>query len=154
MQTQLIPNDINGFIFQGYTKTATPKKNWKWKCSLPTIKIDEYEIVPLTSAKQLKSEGYHMNNCCKDYAQQCSEGKYCIFSIRDSFGNRIATLGAVNDEGYWQFDQCLGYSNCNVIDEFTEHLDSQGKIHLEWSHTELFYVASEVVRVLNASKPQ
>jgi len=153
MQTQLIPNEINSFMFQGSPDTVSPKKNLKWKCSLPTLKIDEYEIVPLTSSKQLKSEGYHMNNCCKDYAHQCSMGEYCIFSIRGNFGNRIATLGAVNDDGYWHFDQCLGHSNSNVIDEFTEHFDSQGKIHLEWSHTELYYVANEVVRLLNETKP-
>ncbi len=152
MHAQQIPSELNNFTIPQSTGTASPPKKWTWKCSLPPLKIDEYEITPLTSSKQLKSEGYHMNNCCKDYNQQCSNGEYCIFSIKDSTGNRIATLGAINDDGYWQFDQCLGYSNSNVIDEFTEHLDSEGKVHLEWSHSELYYAANEVIRLLNASK--
>lgn len=153
MQMTQTSYEINGFKIPQCAGTLTPVQKNKWDCPLPTLKIDEYEIVPLTSAKQLKSEGYHMNNCCKDYTHQCSTGEYCIFSIRDFAGNRVATLGAINDDGYWQFDQCLGDSNSNVIDEFTEHMDSQGKIHLEWSHSELFYVANEVIRLLNAPKP-
>ena len=39
----------------------------KWKCKLSEMLIGEYLIMPLTSAKLLKSEGYHMNNCCRDY---------------------------------------------------------------------------------------
>lgn len=73
---------------------AKPHKR-KWDCPLTTLRIDAYEIVPLTSLKMLKSEGYHMNNCCKDYAYQCAEGSYCVFSIRDHAGNRLATLGAI-----------------------------------------------------------
>lgn len=152
MQMTQTSYEINGFKIPEFAKTVTPTKKRKWKCPLPTLKIDEYEIVPLTSSKQLKSEGYHMNNCCKDYTHQCSTGEYCIFSIRNLNGDRVATLGAINDDGYWQFDQCLGQSNSNVIDEFTEHVDSQGKVHLEWSHTELYYAANEIIRLLNTSK--
>jgi len=153
MQMTQTSYEINGFTIPQCSGSASPVKKKKWKCPLPAVKIDEYEIVPLTSAKQLKSEGYHMNNCSKDYTHQCSIGEYSIFSVRDFAGNRVATLGAVNDDGYWQFDQCMGHSNRNVIDEFTEHMDSQGKIHLEWSHSELYYAANEVIRLLNAARP-
>ena len=34
----------------------------KWKCKFSEMLIGEYLIIPLTSAKLLKSEDYQMNN--------------------------------------------------------------------------------------------
>lgn len=151
MHTSTTSNELYSFKKNEQSKKSSSKRKWKWKCSLSTMNIDEYIIIPLTSSKMLKSEGYHMNNCCKDYTKQCVDQKYCIFSIRDSFGNRLATLGAVNSDNYWRFDQCTGHSNTNVTDHFTEHMDPSGQIHTDLSHSEIFYVANEVVRLLNVT---
>ena len=71
----------------------------------------------------LKSEGYWMNNCSRDYTRQCQEFEYCIFSIRKRTGERLATLGIANDRGSWSFDQCYGPSNLEVLEETCEYLD-------------------------------
>lgn len=90
-----------------------------------------------------------MNNCCKDYAAQCAEGAYVVFSIRDHSGKRLATLGAKKVDDHFTFDQCFGPANSNVTDMFIDHTDDHQQPDIEWQRTELFYVASEVIRVLN-----
>jgi len=63
---------------------SVARRSNKWKCKLQEMLIGEYCITPLTSAKLLKSESYQMNNCCRDYVDQCIEKRYCLFSIRRS----------------------------------------------------------------------
>jgi hypothetical protein len=122
----------------------------KWKCKLPETLVGDYFIIPLTSAKSLKSEGYMMNNCCRDYIRQCMELKYCLFSIRRRTGERLATLGLAYDEDYWRFDQCFGPSNTEVLEETKTYLDEDGEFQQETFATELYYVAHEVARLMNS----
>ena len=143
--------------FHSYTnsnKLFVPNKprRQRWSCPLPMLRIDEFDIIPLTSTRLLKSEGYHMNNCCRDYAAQCANGTYCMFSIRNHSGDRLATLGAKKVDDHYHLDQCFGPSNTNVIDLFIEHTDNSNTPHIEWQRTELFYAASEVIRALNMTK--
>lgn len=133
---------------------SLPQKPFKkrWTSPLPHIRIDAFDIMPLTSFSMLKSEGYNMNNCCKDYAPLCAEGTYLLFSIRDHAGERLATMGVEKVDDHYHLDQCFGPSNSNVTDLFIHHLDEDDTHHTEWQRTEIFFVASEVVRMLNGVK--
>ena len=99
----------------------------------------------------LKSEGYWMNNCCRDYAGQCADSEYCIFSIRSRSGERLATLGLISDQGYWYFDQCFGPANTDVLEETSLFLDEDDVLQTEWFPTEIYYVAHEVIRLMNSA---
>jgi hypothetical protein len=131
--------------------SSVEKRSGKWKCKLSEMLVGEYLIMPLTSTKLLKSEGYLMNNCCREYIGQCMALKYCVFSIRSRSGERLATLGLAYDEGYWRFDQCFGPSNGDVLEETRQYLDEEGELQTEWFATELYYVAHDVVRLMNST---
>ncbi|THB78146.1 MAG: hypothetical protein D6B25_04875 [Desulfobulbaceae bacterium] len=132
-------------------QTGLKEKNFKgsWNPQLPEMLIGEYLIIPLTSSKMLKSEGFWMQHCCRTFASRCADLDYCIFSIRTRSGERLATLGVQKDHDYWQFDQCYGPGNADVIEETFEYLDEDGELQIELVPTELFYVAQEVVRLMN-----
>ncbi len=123
----------------------------KWKCKLSEMLIGEYLMIPLTSAKMMKSESYHMNNCCRDYVEQCAEMTYCLFSIRSRSGERLATLGLKCRGGYWRFDQCAGPSGAEVLEETRPYLDEDGELQEESIATDLYYVAHEVARLMNSA---
>ncbi len=126
------------------------KRSGKWDCTLSEVLIGEYWIIPLTSKKMLKSEGYAMNNCCRDYTSRCEEMEYCIFSIRDRTGERMATLGLKKEQSYWYLDQCFGASNKDVLEETKSYFDEDGMEQTESTSSEMYYVAHEVARLMNA----
>ncbi len=103
------------------------------------------------SAKRLKSEGYLMNNCCRDYMDQCAGLAYCLFSICSRSGERLATLGLAYDEDYWHFDQCFGPANTEVLEENRTYIDEDGEFQEEIYATDLYYVAQEVARLMNSN---
>jgi len=131
--------------------TSFARKSGKWECRLLETFVGEYSITPLTSAKMLKSEGYLMNNCCRDYLSQCEEREYCVFSIRSRSGERIATLGLKNEQGRWFFDQCYGRSNTNVLHGTISFLDDDGVLQTESFSTDIYYVAHEIARLINSA---
>lgn len=140
-----------GFVHDFAQKKTGSRRAKKWKCKLAETLVGNYLIVPLTSAKMLKSEGYWMNSCCREYIGDCVDKKYLIFSIRSRSGERLATLGLFYDEDYWRFDQCLGPSNTEVLEETKGFLDEDGVLHTELFATELYYVAHEVGRLMNST---
>lgn len=143
---------LNKSCFSPEKKSPIKKGASRWQCRLPEMMLDEYRIVPLISAKMLRSEGYMMNNCCKEYIGQCGQGDYSIFSIRSWKGDRVATLGIRCVDGYWCFDQCYGPSNSNVLEERLEYVDEEGLEQVDWENSEIFYVAHEVVRQMNCAE--
>ncbi len=134
-------------------ETWRGKQPAQWECKLKETLVGEYLIVPLNSAKMLKSEGYLMNNCCRDYIFRCADLAYSLFSIRSRSGERLATLGLGYENGYWHFDQCFGQANSEVLEESLEYFDEDGVLRTEYFPTEIYYLAHEVVRLMNA-KPQ
>lgn len=128
-------------------------KRQRWpSCSIKESVIGEYLIVPLTSGGMVKSEGFRMSNCCREYIPLCAQGKYALYSIRTRSGERVATLGLVNDDDHWRLDQCYGYSNGEVLEECLEFIDEEGVVHSECYPTELYYVVHEVVRLMNVAR--
>ncbi|MEA3642569.1 MAG: PcfJ domain-containing protein [Lamprobacter sp.] len=87
------------------------KKQQHWRPGLEEQKIGKFKIVPLTSSKQLKSEGWHMMNCVANYSNACKKDEYRVFSIRDLSGERLATLGMIRKNNQWWIDQCFGPCN-------------------------------------------
>ena len=139
------------FVTKSATGNSVNKRPRKWKCKLSETLIGEYCITPLTTAKLLKSEGYQMNNCCRDYIDQCAEMAYCLFSVRSRVGERLATLGLNCNGGHWRFDQCFGPSNTEVLEETRTYLDEDGELQEELFATDLYYVAHEVARLMNSA---
>ncbi len=131
---------------------STSKRSGKWECVLFEQFIGEYLIVPLTTAKMLKSEGYVMNNCCRDYRHLCEQHRYAIFSLRSRSGERLATLGLVNEDGCWVMDQCFGPSNSEVLEEVLNYLDEEETLQTEYFPAEIYYIAHEVVRLMNSMR--
>jgi hypothetical protein len=150
MLSQTTVNELNTIFAGELSVTSTKRRSGKWKCKLTETLIGEYLITPLTSAKMLKSEGYRMNNCSRDYTRQCEKLEYCIFSIRKRTGERLATLGLAYDRGSWSFEQCYGPSNTEVLEETHAYLDEDDVLQFDCNPTELYYVAHEVVRLMNA----
>lgn len=90
-----------------------PKKERQqhWSPGLEARQIGRFQIIPLTSSKQLKSEGWHMMNCVANYANACRRDEYRVFSIRNLSGKRLATLGLTHKNDQWWIDQCFGPCN-------------------------------------------
>ncbi len=140
----------SGIFTNDFKVDSNVKKSRKWACTLSEIVIGNYLIVPLTSVTMLKSESYTMNNDCIDYAHRCANLNYCLFSIRTRSGGCLATLGLVNEDSFWNFDWCSGPSNIEVLEESLEYLDDEHMLQTEHYPTELYYVAHEVARLMNA----
>lgn len=143
-------NELNAVFGVGLRgDVSAERRSGNWQCRLPETFIGEYLIVPLTSTRLLKTEGYVMNNCCREYSRQCEDQMYAMFSIRTRSGERIATLGLSKELGYWTVDQCYGPSNSEVMEEMCNFLDEDEVLQTEYFPTEIYYVAHEVVRLMN-----
>lgn len=151
MLTQTKINSSSSLFTNQLPQSFKNSKKRKWKSKVSETIVDQFLVIPVTSVKMLRSEAYWMNNCCQDYAGQCANFEYNILSIRSRSGERLATLGVINDNGYWRFDQCFGPSNSNVLEETSEFLDEDDVLQEERFPTELFYVVHEVVRMMNAN---
>lgn len=143
-------NNLSRICVNGQENVRSTRHSRNWKCKLPETLVGDFLIIPITSTKSLRSEAYWMSNCCGNYTRSCADDEYSLFSIRSRSGERLATLGLVNDNGSWRFDQCFGPSNSEVLEETLEYLDEDGIAHSEYWPTELYYVAHEVVRLMNS----
>ncbi len=125
-----------------------------WYCRLAEIIIGDFLIIPLTSRKKIHSEAYMMSNCCRQYTAACAALEYVLFSVRSRAGERQATLGLRREEGHYHFDQCFGPANMEVMEESLCYCDENDVIQTESYPTEIYYVAQEVVRLMNAPAPE
>ena len=91
-----------------------------------------------------------MNNCCRDFIEQCAAHQYAVFSLRRRSGERLATLGLRHEDGHWYFDQCAGPSDQDVLEVCLAYLDEEDKLQSECYPTELYFIAHEVARLMNA----
>ncbi|MFT5700927.1 MAG: hypothetical protein ACI8ZB_003812 [Desulforhopalus sp.] len=152
MLNQGLVDDLNLLFadeLESVAKALGEGERTKWACPIVTTEVGEYLVVPLLTSKKVKSEGYLMQNCIREYIPRCIDGTYLVFSIRSGCGERVATLGARDDGGYWVFDDCLGNENEPVIEIVHECCDVDGSPLCLIDYTEIFSVAHEVVRLLN-----
>ncbi|SHO52265.1 hypothetical protein SAMN02745220_04475 [Desulfopila aestuarii DSM 18488] len=152
MLSQTKVNELNAlFGAELNVGTSAGRRSGKWECNVSEMFIGDYFIVPLTTTKMLKSEGYVMSNCCRNYKELCENLQYSIFSIRSRSGERLATLGLTKESGYWRLDQCFGPANAEVLEEISCYLDEEEVLQTEYHPTELYYVVQEVARLMNCS---
>jgi len=125
-----------------------------WDCKVGPITVGQYRVVPLITPRKVKSEGYLMQNCCRDYIQSCQAKKYLLFSIGNRSGQRIATLGTRKDAGRSIIDDCLGRRNEPIMEVSYDQYDDTGECVFEIGYTEIFSVAHEIVRLLNVQSAE
>lgn len=84
-----------------------------WPCLLPVTVLGEYTVVPLRSAWVLRTEAFLMRHCVDSYIGQCIEGRVLIFSVRNSAGKRVATIGLKDSEwsDIWICLDVRGFAN-------------------------------------------
>ena len=97
-----------------------------WNDLLGSIRFNDFEIVPLTSARELMQESITMNHCVgyAGYDQPCVQGNSRIFSIRKD-GRPQATTQLVRQGKRWQAVQTRGQRNApadEAILEAAQHL--------------------------------
>ncbi|SHO49212.1 PcfJ domain-containing protein [Desulfopila aestuarii] len=149
MLSQLIVDELNTLLTGELSGANTSKRSPRWACKLSKRIIGEYVVNPLTSARMIKSEGYLMQNCVRQYIHLCKSGDYLLFSIQNLPGEKVATLGVRKHDNRWYFDDCLGKNNTYVIETTIEPLGADHLVVHEMEYTEIFSVAHEVVRLLN-----
>lgn len=95
------------------------KDEWKSVQGLPDkIEYDGYAAHLVKSPYELHQEGDAMRHCVASYAQRIDKGEYLVYSLRDSEGDRVSTLGLhkqpVGDEEVWLTQQHYGKFNRRV----------------------------------------
>lgn len=152
MLSSKLVNELNMLFADELKISAKFNKTFrseKWVSPIGNIEIGEYLIVLLSTPKKVKSEGYLMQNCVRQYVHLCQEGEYLLFSIQNRLGERVATLGVKKGANRWYFDDCLGIRNSVVIETTLDFLSADNCIVYETEYNEIFSVAHEVVRLLN-----
>jgi hypothetical protein len=135
-------------LFGLSTTTPTGKIRYRWQSPLQIQEMGDFCVVPLTSTKDLASEGWNMRHCVASYDVDCANGLYQVFSIRDLDGKRLATLGLRYDPNGWKLDQCLGLLNAEVTTSVVEWIDGNGNHHSINQPTEIHFLAQEVERLM------
>ena len=130
-------------------EASAGKIRYRWQSALQVQELGDFLIIPLTSSRELSSEGWNMEHCVAHYDADCAKGMYQVFSIRDLDGTRIATLGLIYTAGVWRVDQCLGFRNEEVVTTFVECVDQNGKHDSLEELTDLHFLSLEIVRLLN-----
>ena len=74
------------------------------------IEQGEYTGELLMSPKEVANEGTSMRHCVASYAEDCSFGKYAVFSIKKN-DDRYSTLGLRKRDTEWRINQ--HYMACN-----------------------------------------
>lgn len=105
---------------------AKRKRNRGWQSLLGAYEAGDFQIVPLITTEDLRTEGYLMNHCVgRTYPRWCKEGFIRVFSIRNLVGCRLATASLVFDyaEDRWRLEQCKGFGNREVCFNQNEPTD-------------------------------
>lgn len=121
------------------------KRNLAWVSALPECEIGDFQIVPLTTARQLRSEGREMKHCVALYADRCFRGLARVFSIRDLFGHRVATASLIWRDDYWHLEQVKGAMNGNVLEGVETFFDGESTM-TEMEPTDLHFVSQTLLQ--------
>jgi len=149
MISEQTARELNQLFGLNQQDDSLRKLRYRWPCPLVAQEMGDFFVVPLTSSRELASEGWNMQHCVATYDSNCANGIYQVFSIRDLLGNRIATLGLTYGPNGWKVDQCLGLSNVEVMLKPVEWIQGDGIQESRDDFTDLHYLAQEVARLLN-----
>ncbi len=86
MLSSTLVNELNALFadeLQISAKLNSKIKAGRWDCPIESIEVGEYLIVPLTTRRKVKSEGYLMQNCVRQYISLFKGGEYLLFSIQN-----------------------------------------------------------------------
>lgn len=89
-----------------------------WAPILPTpVTSGPLCIIELLSPASVEDEARSMRHCIETCIPDCDRGDYRVFSIQvGSTGERVATVGMVNDDRVWIIDDVRGQDNEDVDD--------------------------------------
>ena len=57
------------------------------------VGCEGYEAILLDNALAIREEGEAMSHCVGSYSEDCRDGRFAVYSIRDKRGDRVSTLG-------------------------------------------------------------
>lgn len=77
-------------------------KELTWNSLLPETQIGQWRVVPLTDAWQLRREALSQRHCADQHIRQCLSNNYRHFSVRNSGGKSVATIGIEKDGMSWK----------------------------------------------------
>ena len=97
-------------------------KNLTWVSLLPETQIGPWTIVPLTDAWQLRHEALTRRHCADQHLDECLNGKYRHFSVRNSHGKPVATIGIEQEGMKWKVFGFRGFAN-RPVPEALQGLD-------------------------------
>ena len=149
MMGDQIASKLNA-LFDLNQRKCPRKLRYRWSCPVVAQEMGDFLLVPLSSSKELTSEGWHMQHCVATYDARCAMGSYHVFSVRDLLGIRVATLGLTYGANGLKVDQCLGLSNTDVMLKSLEWINGSGKHESMEEFTDIHYLALDVARLLNA----
>lgn len=76
-----------------------------------------YNAHLLDNAFDIHTEGKIMHHCVGSYTDRCKNKSYVVFSIKNSNGERVSTLGCHISNGKVVFNQHYGHCNSTVKNE-------------------------------------
>lgn len=121
------------------------KSRLTWSSAVESCELGDYVVVPLTTSSELRREGAAMHHCVGTYDLLCATGSLRVFSIRDLDGRRLATMSLMLGPAGWQLGEIKGLMNSEVVLLEELPVDTE-QTRIVWAHTDLYYVAHEVVR--------
>ena len=109
---------------QGWKYLATQTATWRvgredhhilvnhtWESLLPETQIGQWKIVPLTDAWLLRREALSQRHCADQLINDCHLGNSLLFSVRNSVGKTVATIGIELKGMHWQVFGFRGFAN-------------------------------------------
>lgn len=95
-------------------------ENQTWESLLGEVVIGDVTFTPLNSVRDVAVEGYRQHHCVGNYAYDCVEGHYRVYTAVEPDGTR-STLGLWFDRsGRWVVEQHRGKYNGSVSVEATK----------------------------------
>ena len=84
---------------------------YRWASFLSVLNIGTLTVIPINDAWTLRKEAFAMRHCADQYIQDCIEGDFQMFSVRNSANKRVATLGLEKLSEEWISIGIRGFAN-------------------------------------------
>lgn len=86
-------------------------KDVTWHSLLEPFMYQDYEVVPIISARELYRESQELRHCVYTYVERCCSGASRIFSVRREDGERYATFEIALRDEKWVLVQVRSSGN-------------------------------------------
>jgi hypothetical protein len=104
---------------------------YRWTSLFQQTTLGGWTVEPITDAWQLHQEARAMRHCASQYLEACMDNRHRLFSIRNAFGKRVATLGLARQCREWETLEISGFANRPV----GKDLRSAGReVQLRYNH--------------------